>query len=140
MAAISLKIVSGPNYSRDDDGWEHNAYTLELLSKGDQSMTIPWRQGMGITHEPELSDVLEALLSDAAGYDNAQDFEDWASEYGYDTDSRKAEKVYKSVGEQTEQLRDLLGIYYESSVFPSGDDDTETVARRLAGSSAEVDC
>lgn len=58
---------------------------------------------------PELEDVLDCLASDAAGYANAQDFEDWASEYGYDTDSRKAEETYNTIGEQADDLRNLLG-------------------------------
>lgn len=35
-------------------------------------------------------------------------FEDWASEYGYDTDSRKAEKVYEGCKESGLAVRNIL--------------------------------
>lgn len=42
---------------------------------------------------PNASDVLESLLLDSEVLDYGT-FEEWASYYGYDTDSRKAEKIY----------------------------------------------
>jgi len=45
------------------------------------------------TH-PTLAEVLGSLIMDGSADFNAQSFEDWASEYGYDTDSRKAEGIY----------------------------------------------
>ena len=36
------------------------------------------------------------MLRDGEAFFNAQSFEDWASEYGYDSDSRKAEAVYRA--------------------------------------------
>lgn len=44
---------------------------------------------------PTAADVLYCLLSDAAVLDHPN-FESWASEYGYDVDSRKAEQTYKA--------------------------------------------
>lgn len=66
---------------------------------------------MGSAHhgEPALADVLNSLALDASGYENAQGFEDWANEYGYDTDSRKAERTYKVCQRQSERLREFLG-------------------------------
>jgi hypothetical protein len=43
---------------------------------------------------------------DASGADT---FEDWCAEYGYDTDSRKAEHIYKTVRKQTVELAGFLG-------------------------------
>jgi hypothetical protein len=125
-APVRLIIIEGPDYRIDDDGWEHNAYSVRL-SCGDESMLIPWRQGLGITDDPETTSVLEALLSDAATIENAQSFEDWAAELGYDTDNRKAESIYEAAARQTEELKSLLGKDYDSAVFPQG----ESVARRL---------
>jgi hypothetical protein len=65
--------------------------------------------GPALIGTPKLADVLDCLASDAAGFENAQSFEDWAAEYGYDTDSRKAEKVYRTVERQAKQLRRVLG-------------------------------
>jgi hypothetical protein len=58
---------------------------------------------------PDLASVLDCLISDASGYDNAKDFEDWCSEYGSDPDSRKAEATYRLIGEQAKRLRHFLG-------------------------------
>lgn len=76
---VTLSIIDGPNYRRDEDGWEHNAYTVELRFQG-RKMRSPWRQGLGITEDPSAESVLESLFLDASGYDNAADFEDWAGE------------------------------------------------------------
>jgi hypothetical protein len=59
---------------------------------------------------PKAEDVLNCLASDAAGVANARNFEDWCSEYGYDTDSRKAERTYNTIIEQADQLKAFLGL------------------------------
>lgn len=67
---------------------------------------------MGAGHHgkaPEAADVLDCLASDSAGVENAQGFDDWASEYGYDTDSRKAHKTYIICKRQAERLQKFLG-------------------------------
>lgn len=57
---------------------------------------------------PLLRDVLYCLVMDAGVIDYAT-FEEWASEYGYDTDSREAEKTYRACLETALQLRAILG-------------------------------
>ena len=108
---ITLDIANGPNATRDDDGWEHYAYTV-TLKRGTDTLSVPWRQGLGVTSDPDAATVLDALASDASGYENAQSFEDWASEYGFNADSRKDERIYRQVGEQTEALKAFLGEAY----------------------------
>ncbi len=110
---ITLDIIEGPNYRKDEDGWAHFAYTLKLSHEG-RWIQIPWRQGVGITDEPELAGVLETLYGDASTVENATTFEEWAEDLGYDSDSRKAEAVYSAVIEQTNRLKGLLGEQYES--------------------------
>lgn len=44
---------------------------------------------------PEMDDVMHSLLLDGAAYFDAFSFEEWCAEYGYDTDSRKAESIYR---------------------------------------------
>lgn len=44
---------------------------------------------------PTLSGVLYGLLSDGSAFFDAVSFEEWASEFGYDPDSRKAEAIYR---------------------------------------------
>lgn len=45
---------------------------------------------------PQLDAVLYSLLMDGEAFFNAQSFEDWASELGYDKYSRKSEAIYKA--------------------------------------------
>jgi hypothetical protein len=73
------------------------------------SFGLYFSQGSAHTENPTLADVLDCLASDASGYENACTFEDWASEYGYETDSRKAEKTFRAIKRQAEQLKRTLG-------------------------------
>lgn len=57
---------------------------------------------------PKLRDVMYSLISDASVLD-AGGFESWAAEYGYDTDSRKAEATYRACLENALKLRAALG-------------------------------
>lgn len=58
--------------------------------------------------EPSLREVLYCLVLDASAIDYAT-FEDWTSEYGYDKDSRSAEKIYRQCLETGLKLRAMLG-------------------------------
>ena len=103
--------------SADCDTWRVQ------LSLNGRKLTIPFSQGFGFNGEPpKLETVLECLASDAAGFENADGFEDWAAEYGYDTDSRKAFKTYKQVEKQTEKLRAFLGNQYETLLWEVSND------------------
>jgi hypothetical protein len=73
------------------------------------SMLVPFSQGPALKDPPELAGVLDCLASDASGVENARTFEEWCAEYGYDADSRAAERTYNAVAQQTEALRSLLG-------------------------------
>lgn len=55
-----------------------------------------------------VADVLESLFLDAMGSD--QSFEDWCSDLGYDTDSRKALAVFHACRDTAAQLRNGLGL------------------------------
>jgi hypothetical protein len=72
-------------------------WKVTLRRKGGRRMTVYFSMGPAHTSEPEAAEVLDCLASDASGYDNARSFEDWCSEYGYDSDSRKAERTYKTI-------------------------------------------
>lgn len=43
---------------------------------------------------PSILDVVSSLLLDADVC--GRSFEEWASDFGYDTDSRQAEKIYRA--------------------------------------------
>ena len=80
------------------------------LRCGRNSMTVYFSKGYGHHGaEPTVREVLDCLASDAGTYDNAKDFEDWCAEFGFDSDSRKAERTWKVIGKQRQSLERLLG-------------------------------
>lgn len=106
ITAKVKRVDSNPNIDDMGAGAQHYLVTLRA---GRFSMRVPFSQGSAHTTPPTAADVLDCLASDAAGFENARSFEEWASEYGYDTDSRKAEKTYKIVAKQAAKLRAMLG-------------------------------
>lgn len=70
------------------------------------SGVVPKRDADGnrIALTPKAGDVLYSLMLDASVIDYGG-FENWAAEYGYDTDSRKAEKIYRECLESALALR-----------------------------------
>jgi hypothetical protein len=57
---------------------------------------------------PDLADVLASFALDSSVLDFGA-FEEWASDYGYDADSREAEKTYRACLETALRLRSGLG-------------------------------
>jgi hypothetical protein len=99
------KVKTNPNM--DDMPRNFNCTIIGANEEG--YMKVPFSQGSAHTENPTLEDVLDCLALDASGVENAKDFEDWCGEYGYDIDSRKAEKIYNVCKQQAEQLKTLLG-------------------------------
>jgi hypothetical protein len=117
--AASHNLRADVKYGADEKAHERmgrdmTPWTVTLKLKGRQ-MTVPFFTGSLNTREPDAVTVLDCLLSDADGYDNARGFEDWANDYGYDTDSRKAEETYKQVEAQSKELRAFLGDLYNAA-------------------------
>lgn len=71
-------------------------------------MSVHFSMGPAHSGEPKTDEVLDCLASDASSFENAGSFESWAGDYGYDTDSRKAERTYRAVEKQTAKLRAFL--------------------------------
>jgi hypothetical protein len=104
------------NPSMDDESrsrMDHWRVTLRKAprgGKGRRTMTVLYSMGYGHGgRHPSTEDVLECLALDAQGVENARSFEEWASEYGYDADSRRAEKTYRATVAQTKRLKRFLG-------------------------------
>ncbi len=70
-------------------------------------------------YAPELADVLDCLQSDARAGGHAR-FEDFADEFGYDSDSRKAEKVYQACRVSAGRMRTLLGDQFDAFMACEG--------------------
>ena len=107
-----IKVAGNPNlFPCVDDAWAKNAnhYSVALHREGPTMMTVPYSMGKAHKNGPTAADVLSSLALDAQSVHGGRDFEDWAHEYGYDPDSRKAERTYQAACRQTQELRRFLG-------------------------------
>jgi hypothetical protein len=90
--------------SQDMDHWK------TVLRMGNRRMTVYFSQGYYYNGKaPKADAVLDCLASDSSAIENNVRFEDWCSEFGYDSDSRKAEKIFKTCEHQAKRLRSFLG-------------------------------
>lgn len=111
IAANKLRMTatwtdSNPHMDGSDrmDHWR-----CTLMCDG-RRMVVTFSKGSAHHGKPaELREVLSCMAGDAAGIENASSFTDWCGEYGYDTDSRKAEKIYRTCQRQRDSLLRLLG-------------------------------
>ncbi|MCP4307339.1 MAG: hypothetical protein GY788_21205 [bacterium] len=94
------------------------AYKVTLRYQRRQ-LTVPFYQGPGICSDPNAASVVDCLISDASALD--QSFEDWADDYGYDTDSRKAELLYRKYRKYGGGIVRLLGDDYEDACYGGED-------------------
>ena len=90
--------------SRDMDHWRCT------LSAEGRRMVVYYSKGFGHNgEEPTVAELLDCLASDAAGVENATGLVDWCAEYGYDANSRSAERTYRTIQRQSDRLRFVLG-------------------------------
>jgi hypothetical protein len=110
------------NPCMDDAPMNHYSVRLKKLNNSDKrEMIVTYSKGLGLVVKarrswendkpipPQVTEVLDNLASDAQGVEDVRSFEEWADNYGYDTDSRKAEEVYKVCLRQAKELQDFLG-------------------------------
>ncbi len=112
-----IKInVEYADENKNAPDWKDANHFKVTLRNARHQLTTYFSQGYGISGEPKAEDVLNALIMDSSGVENARGFEDWAAEYGYDTDSRKAERIYNVCVRQAEKLKKFLGeeLYNEA--------------------------
>lgn len=76
---------------------------------GGKSVAIAEAEALCTPTSPDAETVLDCLAFDCSGTENARSFEEWADEYGYDHDSRKAEATYRACQETAAKLARFLG-------------------------------
>lgn len=59
---------------------------------------------------PDVADVLDSLRMDAQAMECSPGFEDFCAEFGYDTDSRRAEQMHRAVMESAGRMQSWLGL------------------------------
>jgi hypothetical protein len=77
------------------------------LKRDKDTLTVWFSQGSAHKEPPTAADVLNSLSFDSCA--TGETFESWANEYGYDTDSRSAEKTYKACLRYARLLEGFLG-------------------------------
>jgi hypothetical protein len=106
-----------PHMSGDGD-WQADHWRCTLSRPGGKRMTVYFSMGVGHGgKQPDAADVLNSLALDSSGYENNQNFESWASEYGYDPDSRSMHKTFLIVKKQAVALKRFVGGAYEDLLF-----------------------
>jgi hypothetical protein len=105
----------------DGKPWTHDKWTC-VFSRNGQSVSFDYSTGTGHRTKvrfsewnyenevrptvPGMADVLNCLIMDADAV--GMSFADWCDNFGYDTDSRKAERTYFACQETGEKLRKVL--------------------------------
>jgi len=93
LVSANLKSIAADEKMRHlvENGW----YMLGVLQRVDQPA-------------PDRNDVLHSLCLDSEVLDYPT-FEEWADNFGYDRDSRKAEKIYRDCLEIALRMRAIFG-------------------------------
>lgn len=89
--SISFKVIE---YGLVEDlNW--NRYSFMTTFKREDNRTcvieVPFSQGIAITENPTPATVIHSLILDLI---DGRTFEEWCSDFGYDTDSRSKERIY----------------------------------------------
>lgn len=101
--------------------WQGKKWGKKLTDSFDKKLTELIFKYAEI-EKPKVYDVESALVRDAECFESSRDFKDFCWEFGYDTDSRKAERAYndcknifcdliKTVG--TDGFQELKETHYE---------------------------
>ncbi len=85
-----------------DDKEERDIYRV-TIKRGEKKFSVKFGQSIADTgKEPSAYDILACLTKN-----NPETFESFCSEFGYDTDSKKAEKTYKAVVKEWEGVSEI---------------------------------
>ena len=105
----------GENPNMSDPSWNayHYKVTLVKTLPCRRQLTTYFSMRVGSSRKPKVEDVLDCLISDASGYENARTFEEWAGDHGYEKDSRKAYATWQIISKQVKRLHQFLGDDYE---------------------------
>jgi hypothetical protein len=115
MKHLGFKFEFDGQHAAARDDWQRgaNGYRVTFTYDG-RTMSTDYWQGSAITSDPDANSVMACLVSDAmmSGYT----FEDFCSELGYDSDSRRAEQIWKACRKIDEQLHRLFGADYGQAI------------------------
>ena len=111
LAKIDIKFLKKGLHFPDDTE-ERNIYKI-TVSRDGRSINFNFGDSIHNTErgeKPTVDDLLDIILSDAFC---PETFEDFAGEFGYDPDSRRAEQIFKACKMQSKKIR---SIYSENEL------------------------
>lgn len=83
-----------------------------MMAEGGKAVRFVYSEGplvhTGPVLQPDPCNVISSIVQDSRVLDSGG-FEDWASDYGYDKDSRKAESIYHACLEHALALKAAIG-------------------------------
>ncbi len=112
---LSTDYMSGsghcPSYRQNDNSIDHALQVKTECETGFKSGYVSFT-GVVVSDKkkpilPDIKDVLYSLLMDSDALD--YEFSEWASNFGYEEDSRKAEKIYNECVNLGLQMQRALG-------------------------------
>lgn len=112
---IECHLAAGnPNMEKSSLGPHATHWKIYLSRDGLESMDTPFSQGSAHKVKPSPADVLSCLLIDSSALDH-DSFESWASDLGYDGDSRIAESTFNICCELGHEVKEFLGPLYSEA-------------------------
>ena len=102
---ITMKVGS-PKYGPVDwdKGYDHYTFPVTLRKYGKSMRTSFTQSRVGGSTPPTEYDIVSCITKADPGT-----FEDFCSEFGYDTDSRQAEKTYRAVKSEWNKVARVFG-------------------------------
>lgn len=117
------KITFLPQFieTRPDGGMpdmpEGSTHWRVTFKRGRKTLTTYYTMGPAHRGDVEAADVLNSLALDAQGVLDCPRFAEFAREYGYDEDSRKAESTFKACLRIKQKLERFLGGSFDALLF-----------------------
>jgi hypothetical protein len=105
----TARLVGRETFPNDVTKADHWKVTFSKIRCGvPKRLTVDYYMGIGHEGEaPKTEDVLDSLAMDAQAY--WLDFDGFCDEFGYDKDSRKAEKIYNACRHNSARLERFCG-------------------------------
>jgi len=110
LKSLLSRLESTFHYTITSTGYDaaKERFTYKVTLNGQTFDYFHWLAQPGATPSPDLSDIIECLLSDCNA--GAQSFEDFTSELGYDPDSHSARQTHQACRETLCKMVAALGF------------------------------
>jgi len=89
----------------------YNNHIIKVYNKiTKKRISFEFWESIEITTEDQLLNAFECLISDAISGNQNETFEEFCQEFGYDEDSRQAEKTYKECKKSYDKIKRISDI------------------------------